>query len=111
MPFAETFALRCQLSRGGFSSERVFRVRAVNGAQFIGVAPPEYCFTEQGKPIGPDEPAPGTSMPGLVTARKVRTAADGTLLVSVPDGSVVSVRPELLIRRPTPSISIAVRFE
>ena len=100
MPFEQPIALRCHLSRGGFSSERVIRIPQASGETFIGVAPLEYCFTDQGQPIAPDQPAPGVRMPALVTARKIHVKHDGSVLASVPDGNVISVRPELVTKPP-----------
>jgi hypothetical protein len=96
----EPVAVHCHLSRGGFSSERVIRISTADGKTFVGVAPPEYCYTPQGVRIGPDRPGAGEHLPGLVAARRLDTEGNGTVLVSVPDGNVLVVNPELVTRRP-----------
>lgn len=85
-------AIHCQLSRGGFSGERVFRLDTA-GNEYVGAAPRHYCYTRQGKPLPDDQPAAGKAVAGLVLAQILRRD-DGTLLVYLPDGAVVSVRAD-----------------
>ena len=83
-------AIRCRISRGGFSSERVFRVTTPEKVEHVGAAPVEYFFDEnqQGLPLEP--PPRGVSLPGLVAARVVEQNHN-TVLVSVPSGEVLRV--------------------
>jgi hypothetical protein len=106
MPESDLVFIRCQLSRGGFSSERVFRLDLGKddqgkGKVFLGSAPVQYCQTEAGKPLKPDEPPPGKRIPGQVAARIVRENQDQTVWLSFPDGSVTQVPVPLLV---TPKI-------
>ena len=101
MPAESFVALRCRISRSGFPSERVFRVTLANGAEHIGAAPVEYCFSEDEHPLSAGQPAERlVRMPGFVAARIIERKADGALLVSVPSGEVLLVRPAEVVDYP-----------
>jgi hypothetical protein len=83
-----TNAIKCQISKGGFPSERVFRVNLVGGVEHVGVAPVHYFFTESGQPL-PQQPGEnGLPTPGFIAGR-ILAQKDNALLVSVPSGEVL----------------------
>src|SRR5215203_258769 len=82
---------KCELSRGGFPDEVVFRLKTLGGDTLVGTANVQYCRKLDG-PLAGDEPKQRT--PGLVAARIVGHTKDGNLLVSVPSGDVVRVASE-----------------
>jgi hypothetical protein len=90
--------VRCELARGGFSSERVFRVKTLAGGTLAGVADLEYCFTAEKERLGADDPPAGKTVRGFVAARVIRPE-NGSFLISVPDGSVASVQGNTLVQR------------
>jgi hypothetical protein len=88
-------ALRCRISRSGFPSEKVFRVTLASGAENVGAAPATYFFGEDRRPFPIDQPTQRmVRVPGFVAARIVERKPDGALLVSVPSGDVLLVRPD-----------------
>jgi hypothetical protein len=89
--------IQCELSRGGFSSERVFRIEAADGGTLVGVADLSYCYDRAGERLKPDQPAAGKRVHGLVSARVIREEGDAVLL-SVPDGSVASVLRGVIVK-------------
>jgi hypothetical protein len=93
MMYSESLvALRCRITRGGFSSERVFRVRLAEGEEYVGVAPVDYFLTEAKAPLPADEPPQrGTAITGHVAARVLSNGSDEAALVSVPSGDVLRV--------------------
>ncbi len=92
-------AVRCRISRGGFSSERVFRVTVAGGVEHVGAAPVEYFFDEQQRRLPPDQPPRGVTLQGFVAARVVEQT-NGTILVSVPSGEVLRVGTGEIIEHP-----------
>src|SRR5438034_7247352 len=85
-------AVRCRISRGGFSSERVFRVTVANGEEYIGAAPVDYFFDESKGPLPPEQPRErGSSVPGFVAGRVIEREPNGICVVSVPSGEVLRV--------------------
>src|SRR5437764_7302139 len=99
MPTGEDVYVRCWISRSGFSSERVSRLELASGNIQTGAAPLDYCFSQNQKPLGPDQPAAGQQVQGLVSARVVREEADGTCWVHLPSGDVVQVTSSSLVRQ------------
>lgn len=83
----DLIALKCQLSRTGFSHERGFRVPHADGGEYAGAAPVEYCFTRDGQPLEPNQPSVRQRLGGLIAARRLRDEDHG-VLVHVPDGGV-----------------------
>jgi hypothetical protein len=85
-------ALRCRITRGGFSSERVFRLTLADGAEHVGAAPVDYFFTEAKAPLPKDQPAErATSIPGYLAARVLSNGPQEAFLVSLPSGDVLRV--------------------
>jgi len=100
IPESDLVFVRCELSRSGFSSERVFRLIAAGEKEFVGSAPVQYCRTKAEKLLKPDEPQEGKRIPGWVAARVIRKNGDGSRWLSFPDGSIAQV-PEGLISEPS----------
>ena len=48
-------AVKCQLSKGVFSSERAFEVKLANGELYSGPTPRHYCWNADGQLIGEKE--------------------------------------------------------
>jgi hypothetical protein len=94
----KTIAVKCRISRGGFSGERVVKVTASDGKDRIVLAPTHYCWNENREPLESDEPAAG-EITGFVAAQEVSRAA-GKVTVTTPDGEVFSVRPDDITDRP-----------
>jgi hypothetical protein len=86
-------AVRCAISRGAFSSERVFRVQMAEGGEYVGVGPVQYFFTDQKEPLSADQPAQrGERIPGHVAAYLLRNGNQELLKVYVPSGDVLDVK-------------------
>lgn len=97
MPESDVVFVECQLSRSGFSSERVFRLETTTpGEEFIGTAPVQYCRTKAKKLLSPDEPEERKPIKGLVEARVIRKEPDSSVWLYFPDGSVAQVSEKLL---------------
>jgi hypothetical protein len=94
-------AIRCQISRGGFSGERVVRLRCVDGTQKKGLAPTNYCWNANQIPLGENEPANGQTMEGYVAARELEQPAPNQVMIEIPDGEVMIVPKESIIPRPS----------
>jgi hypothetical protein len=92
-------AIKCKISRGGFSDERVFAFE-VGGEQYQGVASRRHMWSSNGKPIEDGEPPLGKTIDGLVAARILEVANDQAI-VSIPDGEVVTMPLTQLVERPT----------
>lgn len=92
--------VRCFFARGGFAHERAFWIPAPGGeGYYTGTAYIAYCFAESGEPLPNDEPRPGETVPGAMSARIVVERDDaGRVLVAVPDGGVCSIDPSILTR-------------
>src|SRR5438067_1833642 len=97
-------ALPCEISRGGFSDERIFKVRILKG-EYTGVASRRYCWDQNDEPLEEDEPSTGETIQGKVAAR-VLEVTSAAVLVSVPDGEVVTVNRSQLLERPATHVSI-----
>jgi hypothetical protein len=94
--------LLCRFTPGGFSGQRVALIRLADGQTHKGLAPLQYCWTRDKKPLGPEEPAEGQAVDGIVAARYLRPEQDGKVVVSIPDGDVIVVPRSLVTARPTP---------
>ena len=99
MPAGDLVLVRCELARGGSSSERVFRIETAAGDTLAGVADIGYFFTPQQAALRPEDPPAGKRIPGLVLALMLRPE-NGSVLISAPDGNVASVSTGALVRCP-----------
>jgi hypothetical protein len=85
-------AVRCQISRSGFSSERVFRITLPNGGEYVGAGPVEYFFDENRRRLAADQPAQReVRIPGFVAGRVVTAEPVAVPLLSLPSGDVVRI--------------------
>jgi hypothetical protein len=84
-------ALLCEISRGAFSAERIFRIKLPNQEEYVGAASLDYCYTDKGRPLESDQPPPGKTIKGKIEARFIQEKEGGTMLVAVPDGAVLTV--------------------
>jgi hypothetical protein len=96
-------AVRCRITRGGFSSERVFRVTLTDSTEYVGAAPAEYFFDEFEKPLPPDQPPRGVTKLGVVAGRVVGGEGQDGVLVSVPSGEVLKIDPRQIAGSPKDS--------
>jgi hypothetical protein len=93
-------ALPARLSKGIFSSERVFEVKLANGKSYISVAPRHFCWNAEGQLLGETE-AEDKEIPGFIAARVVEELDDSQWAVEVPDGEVLAVKKADMRPRPT----------
>lgn len=90
-------ALRCKISRGGFSDERLFTLPS--GCS--GVASLQYVWHNDGRPLEEGEPPLGQVIDGQVAVRVIEVAENGGALVALPDGQSAEVAADELIDRPS----------
>lgn len=88
--------VKCSLTRGGFSGERVFRFIGRAG-EYTGVAPVHYCHALDRTPLTENQPLSGQKINGLVAARVVREDQSGAVLLWLPDGGVVWADQGLIV--------------
>lgn len=86
----------CAFHRGAFPHERVFIIRLDGGWEYRGVAPVDYCFASDHRPLG-DAPAHGAEVGGWITGIQITPAEDGVARVYLPDGDVYELAEGLLI--------------
>jgi hypothetical protein len=86
----QTVLLVCQISRSGFSGERVFRLTLADGTEYVGVAPVDYCYHPDKSPLGTDDPPQGQRIDGLVEGRVIENGGR-VAKVAMPDGEVIEV--------------------
>ncbi len=91
-------ALPCKISAGGFSDEITFKI-SVSDGEYLGTASKRYFWRENDEPIG--ELEVGTWTKGKMAARVLQKEDDRHVLVSIPDGEVVSVDQARLLERPS----------
>jgi hypothetical protein len=96
--------IACMIERGGFTSERIFRLRLANGDELAGSAFVDHVLDENRRPLDNETSEYGQPMPGFVKCRMIREQ-DGGVLVEVPSADVIPVSAEqrrilsLLVRR------------
>ena len=96
-------ALKCELSPGGFSGERIFEIWLANGDLYKSIAPRQFCWNEEGKLVEENEPSDGNKIPGKVAARLIDHLDENQVIVEVPDGQIIAVNKEdIIVPRPTP---------
>ena len=107
MESGELVLLRCRITRGGFSGERVFRLMQADPVEeYVGAAPVDYCFHLDRRPIGIEEPGKGQPIEGLVTGRIIENG--GSLVrVLFPDGeTVLMTTSQIAYRRKTDYVPV-----
>ena len=103
MPRNQEVALRCQIKAGGFSQERIAEVALAGGGKHTVLAPRHYCWTQDKRPLGIDEPAAGQTINGWVAARRLGGRPGEPVVVTTPDGDVFEVSHEIVETRPAES--------
>jgi hypothetical protein len=92
MDKGQTVWVNCRFTRGGFAHERVFWIRTPDGrGEYRGLSYIGYCFRADRTPLPEEEPRPGESIDGLVTARVLKVLGGGRLTVQVPDGELCDI--------------------
>jgi hypothetical protein len=99
--YRKPIAVKCRISRGGFSGERIIKVDLIDGSEHVGLAPTHYCWGAEGKPLGQDDPPIGDSTDGIVAAQELGRSAGG-VRVTTPDGEVFAVPLGSVVARPRP---------
>lgn len=84
--------IHCQVAPGAFSGELQFEI-ILNGEKHRGLAARRYVLTTERKPIGEVT----TEVPALIYGRILSDLENGKVLVSIPDGEVVSVKMDKLV--------------
>lgn len=92
-------ALKCKISPGGFSGERIFEVVLADGEAYQSLTPRQFCWNSQGNLVAADEP--NAEVEGMVAARIVDFIDDDQLIVEVPDGETIAVDKSDVKPRPT----------
>ena len=90
MSRGQTVLLACRISPSGFSGERVFRITLAKNAEYIGIAPVDYCRRHDQSTVGSNEPAKGKRINGFVEGRVLEKSGDKAK-VALPDGEVITV--------------------
>lgn len=93
-------ALPCKIIRGVVSDERAFEIPLADDNSHLGVAPVHYFWDDHGGRITDDVPARDEEIMGKVAARLLEKS-NGTAIVSIPDGSVVPVKADQIVGRPS----------
>lgn len=93
-------ALRCKVIRGVVSDERAFEIALADGKCYSGVAPVHYFWDDDGARLSDDVPEDDQEIAGKVAARLLERDNDAAL-VSIPDGSVVRVKVDQMVDRPS----------
>lgn len=92
-------ALSCTVAPGGFSGERVFKVKLADGNSYCSLAPRQFCWNSRGEIVAEDEPE--TEVDGMIAARIVESIDGDQEIVEVPDGEVIAVDKSEVKERPT----------
>jgi hypothetical protein len=92
-------ALKCRVSPGGFSGERIFEVTLANGQPYRSLAPRQFCWNSQNHLVAEDEPQ--TEVDGMVAARIIDSIDGDQMIVEVPDGETIAVDKANVGPRPT----------
>ncbi len=82
--------VRCGFIRGGFPGERIFIIRFPEGGELRGVAPVQYCYGNDRKPLG-DKPPAGKEIKGQVVGVFLGRRDDDLARVHLPDGEIYEV--------------------
>lgn len=82
--------VKCAIERSPFSDQRIFTLKMPENREHVGTASYIYFTRAEDQRLKEDEPAPGKAVSGKVEAIVIREE-NGTCVVALPDGSVVSV--------------------
>ena len=86
----------CKISRGAFSSERIFKFNLKNGKQYTGVADYRHCMDKNKNILSKEYPYEDQIIEGYIQAYTVSSKLCNVL--SIPDGEVVIVNAENITR-------------
>lgn len=86
--------LKCEISMGGFSGERVFELSTTSGSDYAGIAPVAYCRRDDGSCYNVHEPR--SKERGKVMARLIRNGGNEAF-VAIPDGEAISVSEDIVV--------------
>ena len=100
MSQSRLIALPCKIFAGIVPDERAFEVKLKGGGIHSGVAPVHYFWDERDTPIPAEGGDNSPEITGKVAARLLEKQ-NGTALVSIPDGSAVSVDSSIITGRPS----------
>src|SRR5262245_57383240 len=92
----ELVLVKCSFTRGGFPSELVFHIPALGDGVYEGVAPRNYCFDQDKKPLTA-QLKPGEKVEGNVAGLLLEERGD-TSLLNLPDNDVYEVPNSALVR-------------
>jgi hypothetical protein len=88
--------VKCLLSRGPFSGERIFDIELADGARYVGIAPRQSCLIG-GRQVNLDEPRPDETVPAMLDAYFVRNGGENAVIL-IPDGERVEVPVQAVCR-------------
>lgn len=91
--------VKCEFSRGGFPTERIFRIKSPQGGIYRGVAPSGYCYGTDKKALG-DAAFDKDRVPGRLPGIAYGTGAGGTTRVQLPDGEIYDLGDDVIEAQP-----------
>jgi hypothetical protein len=97
MARGEVVLVPCSFGKGGFPSELVFHIPA-QGGELAGVAPRDYCFDRDKKPIASQLQRDETVQGYVVGLLLGNGDSSGTSRVNLPDNDVYEIPSPLLVR-------------
>jgi len=90
----ETVWIRCRLSRGLYTHERSYFIKAPGGGEYEGTVQIHFCRDSQHKPLA--DKHPNVEETGEVLGVVVRTENNAQLLVAIPgDQNIVVDRDQI----------------
>jgi len=100
-------AVKCKLSKGGFSDEIVFEVELAEGGEYAGGCSRFYCYNGSGNQIG-DAVLSEKPINGRVQVALVKDEGSGKFKVQVPDGEVLVVKEDQLttVKEASPHVPV-----
>lgn len=88
--------VRCKLSRGNTSADRIFRIDAPGGGDLYGSAPLHYCYTPARTRLKPTEATTNNETEGMVVGVQIREVPGGLTRVHMPNGDIYEVSESLV---------------
>ncbi|MCP4701520.1 MAG: hypothetical protein GY862_32385 [Gammaproteobacteria bacterium] len=87
----------CEISRGAFSSERIFKLNLQGGESYNSLADYHYCMDSNRKALSKDYPAEDKSINGYIQAYLL-PKQEGSTYISIPDGEVIPVSEDEIVK-------------
>jgi hypothetical protein len=105
----QTVLLACRISPSSFSGERVFRITLADNAEYIGIAPVDYCRQYDQSAVGSNEPTKGRQINGFVEGHLLENGG-AEAKVALPDGEVITVPSDRIsfVSEPTETTYVPV---